>query len=205
MDFSIPELSQYAWLVFTSVNGVAAWFDRGLTPAGLDARALGGLKVAAIGPGTAAALKTRGIVVDLLPERFVAEALLDAFPDPASAGARVLLARAEQARDVLPEGLGERGYEVDVLPVYRTVQAEPDADALAQVRTGDVSAITFTSSSTVRNFVDLIGGPLDPQPPVVSIGPVTSDTARGLGLRVDAEAAEHTIPGLVAAVIAALA
>lgn len=205
VEFTVPDLSQYAWLVFTSGNGVAAWFDRGLAPAGLDARALGGLRVAAIGPGTAAALKTRGIVVDLLPERFVAEALLDAFPAPEAPGARVLLARAEQARDVLPEGLGGRGYSVEVLPVYRTVQAEPDADALARVRAGDVSAITFTSSSTVRNFVDLVGGALDPQPTVISIGPVTSDTARELGLRVDAEAATHTIPGLVATLISALA
>jgi uroporphyrinogen III methyltransferase/synthase len=101
---------------------------------------------------------------------------------------------------VLPDGLGARGYTVEVLPVYRTVTAIPDPDALARVRSGDVAAITFTSSSTVRNFVDVVGPLPDPQPRVVSIGPVTSQTARDLGLRVDAEADEHTIPGLVVAV-----
>ena len=198
VDFTLPALSEFAWVVFTSVNGVTAFFERGLRPAGLDARALGGVRVAAIGPGTAAAVASRGIVVDLIPERFVAEALLDAFPAPDVPAARVLLARAEQARDVLPQGLAEHGYVVEVLPVYRTVTAAPDPDALAALRAGTIAAVTFTSSSTVRNFVDLVGALPDPQPHVVSIGPVTSDTARGLGLRVDAEAAEHTIDGLVA-------
>jgi uroporphyrinogen-III synthase len=116
----------------------------------------------------------------------------------------VLLARAEVARDVLPEGLADRGYEVDVLPVYRTVAAEPDATELARVRDGDVDAITFTSSSTVTNFCDLVGAlPADP-PLVVSIGPVTSTTARERGLRVDAEADPHTLDGLVAALLEAL-
>ncbi len=149
--------------MFTSVNGVAAFFDRGLAPAGLDARALGGVRVAAIGPGTAAALAARGIRVDLLPERFVAESLLEAFPDPTAPGERVLLARAAQARDVLPEGLGARGYAVEVLPVYRTVTAAPDPAALALVRDGGIDAVTFTSSSTVRNFVDLVGPLPDPR------------------------------------------
>ena len=197
VEFTLPALAEYAWAVFTSVNGVQAFFDRGLRPAGLDARALGGVRVAAIGPGTAAALAQRGISVDLLPERFVAESLLDAFPAPEAPGARVLLARAEQARDVLPDGLAARGYAVEVLPVYRTVTAAPDADALTTVRSGAVAAVTFTSSSTVRNFVDLVGPLPDPPPRVVSIGPVTSDTARELGLTVTAEATEHTIDGLV--------
>jgi uroporphyrinogen-III synthase len=113
----------------------------------------------------------------------------------------LLLARAEQARDVLPEGLAARGYEVDVLPVYRTVRADPEPRHLAQVREGRVDAITFTSSSTVTNFCDVAGPLPDPQPLVVSIGPVTSATARDRGLRVDAEADPHTIDGLVAALL----
>ncbi|MFM8303527.1 MAG: uroporphyrinogen-III C-methyltransferase [Actinomycetota bacterium] len=205
VDFVVPDLSDVGWLVFTSVNGVDAFFTRGLAPVGLDTRALGGVRVAAIGPGTAAALATRGIRVDLLPERFVAESLLDAFPDPAQPGERVLLARAAQARDVLPEGLGARGYTVDVLPVYRTVTAAPDPDALARVRGGRVDAVTFTSSSTVRNFVDLVGPLTEPAPIVVSIGPVTSATARELGLSVTTEATEHTIDGLVDALVAQFA
>jgi uroporphyrinogen III methyltransferase/synthase len=201
VPFTVPDLSAYEWVVFTSVNGVQAWFERGFAPAGLDARAFAGVRIAAIGPGTAGALAERGICVDLLPERFVAESLLEAFPGPSAPGARVLLARAESARDVLPDGLQERGYSVEVLPVYRTVSAAPDAQALARVRVGDVSAITFTSSSTVRNFVDLVGPFACAQPLVASIGPVTSETARDLGLRIDAEAEVHTIPGLVAAVL----
>ena len=204
VDFALPELDAYGWVIFTSVNGVHAFFDRGLAPAGLDARALGGVRVAAIGPGTAAALADRGIRVDLVPERFVAESLLEAFPEPATPGVGVLLARAEQARDVLPEGLGTRGYTVDILPVYKTVTAAPDPAALAAVREGSVDAVTFTSSSTVRNFVDLVGPLADPAPTVVSIGPVTSDTARELGLTVAAEAAEHTIDGLVTTLCALL-
>jgi uroporphyrinogen III methyltransferase/synthase len=201
IDVKVPDLAPYDWLVFTSANGVRAFFERGLVPSGRDTRALGGLRVAAIGPGTARELAAHGITVDLLPERFVAESLLEAFPAPSTPGARVLLARAEQARDVLPEGLGERGFTVDVLPVYRTVAATPDPAAVERVRRGEVDALTFTSSSTVTNLLDLLGAVPDPQPLVVSIGPVTSATAGEHGLRVDAEAAEHTIDGLVATLL----
>jgi uroporphyrinogen III methyltransferase/synthase len=202
VDFAVPDLTRYTWLVFTSANGVDAFFDRGLEPAGLDARALAGLSIAVIGPGTAAALARRGLRPDLVPARFVAESLLDAFP--AGAG-RVLLARAEAARDVLPDGLATKGYDVDVLAVYRTEPVPPDAEALERVRSGGVDAITFTSSSTVENFCDAVG-PLAPDPPakIVSIGPVTSASARARGLRVDAEADPHTIDGLVEALVRVL-
>ena len=138
-----------------------------------------------------------------MPERFVAESLLDAFPAPGTPGARVLLARAAVARDILPEGLARAGYTVDVLAVYRTVVAAPDPEVLARVRAGEVDAITFTSSSTVSNFCDIATIPR-PQPLVVSIGPVTSDTARTQGLRVDREADPHTLDGLVTALVDAL-
>jgi uroporphyrinogen III methyltransferase / synthase len=200
----VPDLSTYRWLVFTSANGVVAFFDRGLASAGLDARAVAGLQLAAIGPGTAAALAERGLRTDLLPERFVAESLLEAFPTPTADGERLLLVRAEHARDVLPAGLSERGYAVDVLPVYRTVTATPDADALDRVRRGEVDALTFTSSSTVTNLCDLLGDVPAAQPLVASIGPVTSKTALERGLRVDVEASEHTIDGLVEALLRAL-
>jgi uroporphyrinogen III methyltransferase / synthase len=199
IDFTLPDLGRFGWVVFTSANGVDAFFERGLAPAHLDARALAPARLAVIGPGTAAALGRHGLRADLVPERFVAESLLDAFPDGTD---RLLLARAETARDVLPEGLARKGYDVEVLAVYRT-EAEPlDPDAVACLRTGEVDAITFTSSSTVDNFCDAVGAPLpDPQPPVVSIGPVTSQTARDRGLRVDAEADPHTIDGLVEALV----
>ena len=105
---------------------------------------------------------------------------------------------------MLPDGLAERGYTVDILPVYRTVRAEPDAAAVTRVREGRVDAITFTSSSTVTNLCDLLGAVPDPQPLVVSIGPVTSDTARAQGLTVHAEADPHTIDGLVDALVSTL-
>lgn len=203
LPFTLPDLAGYAWVVFTSANGVAAFFERGLAPLGLDARALAGCRVAAIGPGTADALAARGIGADLVPERAVAEALVDAFPDPAPAfpGERVLLPRAAVARDVLPDGLRERGYAVEIVPVYETVPGEPDPGELAAVRRGEVDAITFASSSTVTNLLNLLGAPPDPQPSVIAIGPVTAATAAEAGLRVDGVASDHTIEGVVDALL----
>ena len=219
LDFELPDLHAFGWVVFTSANGVDAFFERGIARANLDARALAGARVAAIGPGTADALARRGIRADLVPARFVAESLLEAFPEPKEPNERVLIARAETARDVLTEGLSSRGYDVAVLAVYRTVTGSPDPEQLARLRAGEVDAITFTSSSTVTNFCDLVFGakavvdgrfrskPHPGQPHsllLVSIGPVTSDTARNRGLRVDVEADPHTIDGLVDAVVRAL-
>jgi uroporphyrinogen III methyltransferase/synthase len=204
IDFTLPALDDYEWLVFTSANGVDAFFVQGLAAAHLDARALGNVRVAAIGPGTERSLARRGIRADLVPERFVAESLLAAFPGPSGPGARVLIARAETARDVLPEGLTDRGYAVDVLAVYRTVPAEPDATDVARVRAGEVDAITFTSSSTVTNFCDAVGPVAEDGPVVISIGPITSQTARDRGLVIQAEADPHTIDGLVDAVLSVL-
>ena len=202
IEFELPDLAGYAWVVLTSANGVDAFFTRGLHPRGLDARSLAGVKVAAIGPGTAAALDRFGVRADLVPERFVAESLVAAFPQPGSTGEKVLVARAEQARDVLPDGLTSHGYAVDVVAVYRTVTAVPDPLELERVRAGDFDAITFTSSSTVDNFCAALGRAPDPQPLVVSIGPVTSTAIRTLGLEVHAEADPHTIPGLIDALLA---
>ncbi len=209
MPVTVPDLSAYAWMVFTSANGVIGFWESGLEPAGLDARALGGVRVAAIGPGTAAALASRGVKVDLVPERFVAESLLDAFSKVERSGAkpRVLLARAETAPDVLPEGLSAKGYRVDVLPTYRTVPVALDPELAADLRTHGADAIAFTSSSTVTNFLAGVGSLTDwpaPAPQVISIGPITSATARENGLTVATEASESTLDGLVVAVIAAL-
>jgi uroporphyrinogen III methyltransferase/synthase len=200
LDFALPDLSAYAWVVFTSANGVDAFFARGLAAAGSDARALGRSAIAAIGPGTAAALARHGLRADLVPERYVAEALVDAFP---AGSGRVLLARAEVARDVLPDGLAAKGYVVIDLPVYRTIRVAPDAAIVERVRTGAVDAITFTSSSTVANFTETVGVPAA-GPLVASIGPVTTAAARARGLPVGVEADPHTIDGLVAALTRAL-
>jgi uroporphyrinogen III methyltransferase/synthase len=200
LEFTLPDLAPYKWVVFTSANGVDVFFERGLGRTGHDARALASAQIAAIGSGTAAALERHGIVADLVPERFVAESLVDAF---ARDEGRVLVPRAETARDVLVSGLEGKGYTVDVLDVYRTVAATPDPETVARVRRGDVDAITFTSSSTVTNFVDVVGIP-EPQPTVISIGPITTAQATELGLRVDAEADPHTIEGLVGALLVAI-
>jgi uroporphyrinogen III methyltransferase/synthase len=187
-------VGDYDWLVLTSPNGAR----RTLEAIG-DPRRLAGVRIAAMGTGTAAAVRERFVEVDLVPERFVAESLLEAMPPPSDeGGGRLLLARAEVAREVLPDGLRAVGWKVDVVDAYRTVEANPDPDALAAVHSADL--ITFTSSSTVTNFASIAG--IDAAPPAVAcIGPITARTAREAGLRVDVEAEEHSIEGLVDAIV----
>jgi uroporphyrinogen III methyltransferase/synthase len=191
----------YDWLVLTSPNG-ARRLLAALRAAGRDARALGSTRLAAIGPGTADVLAAANLVADLVPPRFVAESLLASFPGTGEgdvATGRVLLARAAVARDVLPEGLAERGWKVDVVEAYRTEPAPLDERAAAAL--ADAEIITFTSSSTVTNF--LAGAGSGAVPPVVAaIGPVTAATAREHGLTVDIEAEVHSLDGLVAALCA---
>jgi uroporphyrinogen III methyltransferase/synthase len=165
-----------------------------LDRAGLDARALAGATVAAIGPGTAAELRKGGIRADVVPPRSVAESLVEALADVPVEGRRVLVARASEARDVVPDALSQRGAQVDVLPLYDTV-AEPLEQPL-----GDADYVTFTSSSTVRFFLENAAIPNGAR--VVSIGPVTSETARSLGLEVHVEAERHDVDGLVEALLA---
>ena len=184
---------RYAWVVFSSANAVEP-----LVEALRDARAFGGARIAAIGPGTAEALARCRLVPDLVPGRAVAEGLLDVFPDPpdpaSAAPGRVLMPRAAVARDVLPDGLTARGWRVEVVEAYRTQRGRPEPDLLSGARTAD--AICFTASSTVTGFVDVAG--VAHVPPVVAcIGPVTAATARKAGLDVTVVAEQHTIPGLV--------
>lgn len=194
----------YAWVVFTSANGVAFFFEQ-LKEAGLDARALGPAKVAAIGPGTAEALAAHGIRADLVPERFIAEGLVEAFARQELAGARVLLPRAEGARPELVDGLAQAGATVDEVTLYAAAVPEEGAAAgLARLRAGEVDWVTFASSSTVRNLVQMLGGDVEPlrRVCVACIGPVTARTVVDLlGKQPDVIASEHTIPGLVRAMI----
>jgi uroporphyrinogen III methyltransferase / synthase len=189
----------YDLICLTSPNGVRLLFDR-LVGAGLDARALAGARVAAIGPGTAAALRSYGVVADVVPpERFVAEGLVEALADvPVT---RALVARAATARDVLVDALRERGAEVDVVALYETVAAPLSEAQVAAVVAADY--VTFTSSSTVRFLISSLGGDgaaLGGR--LVSIGPVTSTTLREHGLVPDVEAVRHDIDGLVDALVA---
>jgi uroporphyrinogen III methyltransferase / synthase len=184
---------RYDVICFTSPNGVSIYFDA----LGRDARALAGVTVAAIGPGTAAELERHGIRADVVPERFVAEGLLEALSDVH--GKSVLVARAAEARDVLPDGLRERGASVHVVPLYDTV-AEPFSAEERRALEEDATYVTFTSSSTVRFFFDG-GGMLADRVRVVSIGPVTSETLREHGIEPHVEAAQHDIDGLVTAIV----
>jgi uroporphyrinogen III methyltransferase/synthase len=196
---AIEGLHAYALVCLTSPNGVRLLFEA-MAEQGRDARALANATVAAIGPGTAAALAEHGVLADILPERFVAEELVDALAAVAVEGKPVLIARAAEARGVLPEALRKRGAEVDVVPLYETVAEQPDPAALERAR--DADYVTFTSSSTVRNFVEAVGDGVPESARVVSIGPVTSEAAREAGLKVDVEAPRHDIDGLIEALLA---
>ncbi|MGH2869981.1 MAG: uroporphyrinogen-III C-methyltransferase [Solirubrobacteraceae bacterium] len=198
-----PDLTVYDLVCLTSPNGVRLLFER-LYAAGQDARAFarageaGGLRIAAIGPGTAAALREHGLIADVVPERFVAEGLVEALADvPVS---RALVARAAEARDVLPDALRERGAEVDVLALYETVADPLSAAELEQVARADY--VTFTSSSTVRFFFAAAGASFNARTRLASIGPVTSGTLREHGHEPDVEATSHDIPGLIQALVA---
>jgi uroporphyrinogen III methyltransferase / synthase len=194
------EIGSFALVCVTSPNGAGLLLDA-VEAVGGDARSFAGVEVAAIGPGTAAELARRGIRPDVVAEVSTAEGLLDALADIEVDGERVLVARAAEARDALPDGLSKRGAAVVVVPLYDTLAEQLDESALAAVERADY--ITFTSSSTVRFFIDAIGGRGVPDGArVVSIGPITSATARDLGLEVHAEARKHDIDGLVETLLA---
>ena len=190
---ALDSLPDYDYLVFTSVNGVTAFF-RGLQGRGLDSRALAGLVTVCIGKRTAAELEGYHVRCDRMPEKFVAEHLLGVFEDDLS-GKKVLIPRALEAREVLPEGLRARGATVDVVPVYRTVAASPAGDV-----PDDVDMALFTSSSAAEHFLNRSSLPVGCR--VASIGPITARTLHERGVTVDVEAETHTVPGLVKAVTA---
>ena len=197
LDAAIAELNAYQWLIFTSVNGVEHFFAR-LHAAGKDARALGYAKVAAIGSATADALRAFGVRADLVPAEFRAEAVADALRPILPPRARILLPRAREARDVLPDTLRAHGATVDVVAAYETVPELEDAALSERLTRGEIDMVTFTSSSTVKNLVKMLGNitPLR-QTKIACIGPVTADTARSFALEPDIVAREYTIDGLV--------
>ena len=195
---AVASLHSYAVVCLTSPNGVRLLFDA-MAAAGRDARALAQAQVAAIGPGTAAALRERGVIADVVPDRFVAEAMVEALAEVPVDGRPVLVARAAEARDVLPDALRERGAEVDVVALYETVREDPDPEAIEAAMTADY--VTFTSSSTVRNFLEVTDGRMPEGARVVSIGPVTSETLHEAGFAADVEAERHDPEGLVEALL----
>jgi uroporphyrinogen III methyltransferase / synthase len=199
---ALSRLDEFGWIAFTSQNAVRLFWDA-LRESGRDARALSGAKLAAVGPATADALLARGLAVDVAPDRFVAEALLDALRGRRDvARARVLYATADGARDTLQLGLEELGATVERIDLYRSVLDGAGAEELEhRLTAGGADLVTFTSASSVTNFVDAVGLDAARRAPAASIGPITSEAARAAGLDVAVEAIESTIPGLAAAIV----
>ena len=201
LDAAIADVQSYHWIIFTSVNGVEHFFAR-LHRAEKDTRALGYAKVAAIGSATAKALHSFGIHADIVPKEFRAEALVEELAPILPPRARILLARAQEARDVLPASLRAHGAMVDVVPAYETVPERAGGEELAErLMRGEIDVVTFTSSSTVKNLVQQLGNitPLQ-QTKIACIGPVTADTARSFAIEPDIVAEQYTIDGLVNAI-----
>jgi len=200
LDAAIQRLETYAWLIFTSANGVHYFLER-LRAAGKDLRDLKGIRLCTIGPATAAVLEGQGLRVDLVPETYLSEGVVAAFERYNLSGQRILLPRAEKARDVIPDGLARRGAFVDVVTAYRTVNSGRKATELAeQIARGHVDVLTFTSPSTVTNFLEIMGPEFLPIPAgirVACIGPVTAAAARKAGLPGDILQETYTVQGLV--------
>jgi uroporphyrinogen III methyltransferase/synthase len=206
IDQAIGRLGEYSWLILTSVNGVKPFMDR-LRLAGKDARALAHLRICAIGPRTAHELERHGIVPDIVPSEYQAEGILVALGSHDLRGKRVLIPRAESAREILPDQLSRMGATVEVIPVYRTVAPSIDLTSLKErIDAGAIDVVTFTSSSTVRNFVDMVGGGrearrLGAKTRIACIGPITARSAEECGFQVTIMPEENTIPALAQAIV----
>jgi uroporphyrinogen III methyltransferase/synthase len=200
LDTAIQKLDSYDGLIFTSVNGVK-FFMRRLKKKGKDVRELKGLRLYAIGSKTEKEVNALGINVDVVPEDFVAESLIDSLKKENIKGKKFLLPRATVARETLPDQLRELGATLDVAPAYQTVRPKTDTkDLIRRIKEGSIHAVTFTSSSTVTHFMALVGDKLKPQLAkiaVACIGPVTAKTAEKAGLKVDIMAEEYTVDGLI--------
>ena len=202
---AIGRLYNYDWVVFTSVNGVKCFFDEVATME-LDARVFAGIRLAAIGPATAAELARHGLRADFVPERFVAESVVEGLLALGVAKGRVLIPRARQARELLPEKLTEAGADVTVLPVYDTRSVDQDPDEIIEaIKAGTIHYLTFASSSTVKNFFARISPEIVKAAGTVKtacIGPITAATLAEYGFTPDVTAAAYTVPALAEAIIA---
>jgi uroporphyrinogen III methyltransferase/synthase len=207
MDKAISSIEDYDWLLFTSVNGVKYFFDR-LRGLGRDIRSLKDIRLGAIGPKTSEALLEKGIRPDLLPDEYMAEAMVDEFKKLGAKGLRILIPRAMEARDLLPDELRKMGGHVDVVEAYRTVMPETGTGKVrAMLEAGEIQMVTFTSSSTVTNFIAMFKEDGDKiiqwmeGVDVACIGPVTAKTAEENGLKVSIAAKEYTIEALTDAIV----
>jgi uroporphyrinogen III methyltransferase/synthase len=204
LDATIRRLEEFDWLVFTSVNGVRMFFDR-LRVLGRDVRALHRARLAAVGPQTAQELEERGLLPDVVPAEFRAEGVAEAMATAGVSGQRVLLPRAAGAREILPALLCDAGATVEEVHSYETVVARADAGGVREfLERGAVDLVTFTSSSTVRNFLALLGADavaLLGRTKIGCIGPITADTATGAGLEVAVQPAAYTVPAFAEAIL----
>jgi uroporphyrinogen III methyltransferase/synthase len=203
LDRALDSLGSYHWIIFTSANGVKHFFRR-LRETGRDVRDLKGIRICTIGPATAAAVEGMGIRVDIVPGEYISEGVVRAFQGVDLKGKRVLLPRAQEARDVIPEGLSKLGASVDVVTVYSTVRSESRKEELRPLLdAGKVDVITFTSPSTVNNFKEIMGGAALPETVrIACIGPVTAAAAKKQGFTVHIYQEEFTIPGMVESLVA---
>lgn len=208
IDAAVGRLGEYAWLVFTSVNGVKFFWER-LRAAALDSRALRGAKIAAIGPATADALAKKGIFADLVPPAYVAEEvvkMLVEYEGASIAGKKILIPRAKEARSALPDGLREAGAIPEVAPVYETVPADGEASRIRELlRENRLDCVTFASSSSVTNFLKLIPPEelrKNPRVTLAAIGPITEETLESRGLKAAIIPAKYDIPSLCEAIVA---
>ncbi len=204
VDRAIAQLKSYHWIIFTSANGVSFFYQR-LKEKRKNLRLPMSLKVCAIGPATASQLKKKGFPVHYIPKEYVAEAVLDGFKKMGVEGKRILLARAKKARDILPKGLKRFGAEVNVVDAYRTIKPKGGPIRLKRLLSeGQIDVITFTSSSAVNHFVDLLKKEdfkkLLKGISIACIGPITARTVRESGLKVHIQPKEYTIPALTRAI-----
>ncbi|MBN1662655.1 MAG: uroporphyrinogen-III C-methyltransferase [Deltaproteobacteria bacterium] len=200
LNNAISGIENYQWIIFTSANGVRFFFQR-LMDMKRDIRDLRGIRFCAIGPATADVIEKHGIRVDIVPKQFISEGVVKAFEKVDIKGKKILLPRAEKARDVIPEGLEKMGAAVDVVTAYKTVNSGRDKAEIEDfLKEGKVDVVTFTSPSTVHHFIEIMGTNLLPATTrIACIGPVTAAAVRGAGLQADIVQERYTIPGLVEA------
>ncbi|MCD6197417.1 MAG: uroporphyrinogen-III synthase, partial [Deltaproteobacteria bacterium] len=203
LDQAINSLSTFDWVIFSSTNAVRFFFER-LFDLDFDLRALGNIRIAVVGAGTAKAISALHLTSDIMPDNFRAEGLIDAFSQIDISGKRILIPRAEKAREILPSRLSELGAEITLVPTYRTLAPDLKPEVLEVLEQETIDVLTFTSSSTVKNFFQLLPDDLRnrilKQAKVACIGPVTARTAEDFGLKVTVQPDRFTIPSLVSAI-----
>ncbi|HIJ77793.1 MAG TPA: uroporphyrinogen-III C-methyltransferase [Deltaproteobacteria bacterium] len=204
LDKALTEIADYHWIVFSSINGIRFFFER-MNANGLDTRALHGQKIAVVGEATAEVLKEYGVIADLIPAEYTGDGLAKSLIDQGINGKKVLIPRAKKAREIVPETLAQHGADVTVVPVYQNVQPKGYEKIVAELESGRIDMVTFTSSSTVSNFIEMIReenkGRLLNNVALACIGPITAKTAEKKGLKIDVQPEIFTIPEMVESIL----